>query len=117
MSQGEMAMWKRRETWIAIALMFLLNILAWDIRTGPQVRAGAIPLYEHQVATGIEYTVLRPARFYLDSVWYSYAVALFIGLALPFLLAPPQRQNSCRPDKLTKLGRRKVERGSIRTSV
>ncbi|MBN8738646.1 MAG: hypothetical protein BGP24_12010 [Lysobacterales bacterium 69-70] len=79
-------MWKRRRTWTTLALLILLNLLAWDIRTDPQAYAAYIQLHQHPVKNGVEYTALRPARFYFDSVWYSYAVALLVGFGLPFLL-------------------------------
>ncbi|MDC8012279.1 hypothetical protein [Tahibacter soli] len=80
-------MWKRPRTWVTLALLVLLNVVAWDIRPQALEIPGVIPLYSHQTETGIERIVLRPARFYFDSVWYSYAVALFIGLVLPIALA------------------------------
>lgn len=79
-------MWKWRRAWITLALLILLNPVAWDVRTVPQDHGGFITLYQHQANEGSEYTTLRPARFYLDSIWYSYAVALFVGAGLPFLL-------------------------------
>lgn len=70
-----------------LALLVLLNIAAWDIRTAPQQHAGVIPLYQHQQDGVTQYTDLKPDSFYYRSIWYSWAVALFTGFVLPFIVA------------------------------
>lgn len=42
-------MWKRPRIWITLALVILLNIGAWDMRTQPEAGAGAISRDHHQV--------------------------------------------------------------------
>jgi hypothetical protein len=85
------AMWKRGRTWLTIALLVWLNIVAWSIRTSPKRYTGVITLREYQVpAQGqaqatAEYTTLAPSYFF-GPTWFSYAVALFIGFGLPFIL-------------------------------
>jgi hypothetical protein len=81
-----MAMWNRPRTWVAFALLFfLLNIVAWDMRTFPQAYPGTIPIYRNY---RVEYAVLMPAHFSTNSILRSYASALFVGFILPFILTP-----------------------------
>lgn len=81
-----MAMWKRPRTWATLALLIWLNFVAWSVRTSLKQSIGAIPLYQHKVDDGIEYTTLAPSYFFFDSIWFSYIAALLIGLALPVIL-------------------------------
>lgn len=81
-------MWRRGRTWLTLALLVLLNMVAWDIRTTPQQHPSVIPLYQSLKDGVTQYTDLKPDAFYFGSVWYSYAVAVFIGFVLPFILAP-----------------------------
>lgn len=80
-------MWKRPRTWVTLAVMVWLNFVAWSIRTSLKQSIGAIQLYQHKVGDGTEYTTLAPSYFFFDSVWFSYVAAVFIGFALPIILA------------------------------
>lgn len=80
-------MWKRPRTWITLALLILLNMVAWDIRTAPHQYPGVIPLYQQQKDGVTQYTDLKPDGFYFGSIWFSWCVSLFIGFVLPFLVA------------------------------
>jgi len=84
-------MWKRPRVWVTLALLVLLNIVAWDIVKTPFDLDGYITLYERatplpELPDTKEYAHLLPGRLFFGSRWFSYLVAAFIGFGLPFIL-------------------------------
>jgi hypothetical protein len=91
MSLGELTMWKRWHTWAILALIVLLNIVAWRIQKAPQEVSGAITLYQHvptatETIGAKEYVLFLPRSLLLGGWWVSYFFAAFIGFGLPFIL-------------------------------
>lgn len=84
-------MWKRGTTWATLALLVWFNFMVWNVYTSYGEYTGAITLREHQIqAQGqadavTQYTRLAPSYFF-GPLWFSYALALFIGFGLPFIL-------------------------------